>query len=292
MGGQVCLPDGSGFGDCDCGSDAGTDSGTDAAMDATLDVGVDSGDVDAGEDAAADTAADAGPDPDECDPLTNTGCGPDQKCSWLRDEESGSDGRTTCVPDGDVVVGDECMTVGEAGGFTDDCVGGAFCFGGECSVTCDDADDMCADGTHCIPLGGVFGDREDVGVCIFSCDVLTQDCDGDENCYINLTSGEPSCGLPAADAGSQGDACPFLNSCEAAHGCVLDYGLGDGLECAFYCDPDSAGGPECDDVGGPGAAFTCVAFQDWYAGLPATIPDTIGMCVDCTRIDPGTRGCP
>lgn len=292
-GGQACLPDGSGFGECDCGADAGadaavdasTDASSDASFDASLDVSIDAPDATA--DAAAD--ADGGPDPDECDPLANSGCGPGEKCTWSRDEELGVEGRTTCVPDGAVAVGEPCETVGEAGSYTDDCAGGAFCLG-ECATICNDADDMCPDGTHCATFGRVFMDRPDIGMCIFSCDVLSQNCDVGEACYLAPETGEASCVPPAAEVGSQGDVCEFINACEPGYGCIFDDGTGAPTQCAYHCDADDAGGPTCDD--GPGAAFTCISLHTFYSGVPDSIPTRSGMCVDCSGVLAGTRGCP
>ena len=286
-GGQVCLADGSGFGACECG---GSDGGTDGAVDGGVDASSD-GALDSTSDSPADSAADA--DPDSCDPLAGTGCGAGEKCSWRIENDATAEGRTTCVPNGEVARGEACEFLPAVDGGYDDCVAGSWCIDGACAEVCDDADDMCASGTHCIRFATIFEDREDIGACVFSCDVLAQDCPlAGDGCYVLASTGEPSCIPPASETVALGEVCEFPNSCEPGAGCWFQDDTTGMQMCAYHCDADGSGGPACDDSGGPGASFTCVSLQSYYAGLPESIPTRIGMCVDCSGIPSGERGCP
>jgi len=282
------MPDGSGFGPCDCGGGMDAGDGADAGG-GTDDAGTP---ADAG--GSTDAAVDAGPDPDDCDPVADTGCAAGEKCSWKVESTAPMVGRTTCVPEGTVAVGGECTwAAADAGGY-DDCVGGSWCVGGECRPACDATDDTCASGSVCSEYVGSFADRENLGACEETCNLITQDCVDGEACYLDLSSGAALCSPPSSGAESreQGDDCEFVNDCPLGYGCALndDPVSPTGLVCAYYCDAAGGGGPACTDTEGPGAGFGCESLQDLYTGLPDSIPTAVGICVPCADY-PSAPGC-
>ena len=86
-------------------------------------------------------------DPDECDPVADTGCSKDEKCAVLITSDDPLLVRTTCVPEGSVSIGGECEfgNSGEETGF-DDCEGGSLCSGGVCVEICTASPDSCPAG--------------------------------------------------------------------------------------------------------------------------------------------------
>lgn len=288
-GGQVCLPDGTGFGPCDCGGGMDAGGGDADAGGGGDDAGTTT-DGATGTDAATDAAL---PDPDDCDPVENTGCDADEKCSWKLESLDPIAGRTTCVPEGTAEVDESCTREDVDSGGYDDCVGGSWCNAGVCTPICHETDAVCAEGV-CQDYMGVFDDREGVGACIPTCNLITQDCDGAEGCYLSLTTGSATCSATASGAETkmQGDDCDLINDCPVGYGCHLndDPVSPTGLVCAYYCDAAGSGGPSCTDTEGPGAGFGCISLQDLYSGLPASIPDAVGICVPCADY-PSAPGC-
>jgi|CXWL01.1.fsa_nt_gi hypothetical protein len=112
------------------------------------------------------TEADGGI-PGTCDPLSQTGCQPGQKCAWVRDVVLPSAGHIECVPDGTVAVGNRC-TYGDAGvtGY-DNCAKGGACSSGFCLVICDLGASACTGQLTCRRYPGLFGrpTQETLGVC-------------------------------------------------------------------------------------------------------------------------------
>ncbi|HEU5060990.1 MAG TPA: hypothetical protein VFU21_30880, partial [Kofleriaceae bacterium] len=91
--------------------------------------------------------ADSAPVDEGCNPVTQEGCADGEKCSWLVVQEDPFLGRTDCVPDGTVAVGDACTegTPGEETGF-DNCAAGGLCLGEICRTICNIDPDTCAEG--------------------------------------------------------------------------------------------------------------------------------------------------
>jgi hypothetical protein len=127
-----------------------------------------------------------------CNPLTQGGCDPGQKCTWLEDSTNPRIGHIGCAVVGTVAIGGACM-IGPAGpmGF-DDCVAGAACVSGECKKICDvndvaplcDSDHSCARYQNLFDMSGTTV----AGVCDPACDPLTQALKG--------AQAAPACGSP------------------------------------------------------------------------------------------------
>ncbi|MBW2162472.1 MAG: hypothetical protein JRH14_21345 [Deltaproteobacteria bacterium] len=109
-----------------------------------------------------------------------------------------------------------------------------------------------------------------------ACDPLEQDCDGDDACYVILTTGEQLCSFVFA-AATQDEPCDAVNACDVGFGCnlIANPDTSDRV-CAFFCDPDG-GSPTCAD--GPGATYDCRRINEFYGDVPDVSP-TLGMCVD------------
>lgn len=212
-----------------------------------------------------------------CNPVAQTGCDPCEKCALVRDAQNPAEWHAYCRPDGSVPRGGDC-TADEATGL-DDCEGGLTCAGGVCAEICTAAPDSCPASEECNAISGVV-DLPDIGYCKSPCDPLAtpHDCPDGDACYLLITQGTTMC-APISGEGAQGDACEYLNVCAAGYSCVLnnDPVLPTGLDCAFICDASQSGGPTCGD--GPGAAYTCVQINRFYANFP-DLPDAYGMCVD------------
>lgn len=223
--------------------------------------------------------------PDACDPLTNTGCPSDQKCSVRVESETPFVTTVTCVPAGYVSEGGQCGfgAPGQAG--FDDCVGTTFCLDGVCTAICADEPGGCADPDRaCTPYGGVFGDAG-LGLCTPRCDpTAAQSCAGDQGCYVRLGTGEAACS-EAGDRG-QDQVCSALNACAAGLGCVLLAPEGEDNLCTAFCDPatgaTASGGTCADALGGQALLPSCVPINQFYADTP-DVPDEVGMCLDCAE---------
>jgi hypothetical protein len=185
---------------------------------------------------------DSGPPPEDaavamqCNPVTQTGCDENEKCAQLIISAGPPFlGRTDCVPNGDVPMGEECTigTPGETTGF-DNCASsadqGAQCINGLCREICSAPEDTCSgDGFSCTFFFDLFDDVDEaqVGVCGETCDPVSQDCSlTGEGCYLNPTNreGVATCvGAPDA-APTQGQEClgPDAESCYL-NGCAVGY---------------------------------------------------------------------
>ncbi len=228
---------------------------------------VDGGTVDGGQDGGTNGS---------CNVVAQTGCDVAEKCAAVIVADDPFDGQIRCVPDGTVQKGDAC-TYGDSGpeGY-DNCRAGLQCVGSECEEICNVAPDSCPSPDGCVPTGDIFDEQEGVGTCSFRCDPLTQDCSGDEACYLVVESGAQICGLEAAVA-TQGDDCVFTNGCTEGYGCVLPTSPEDStLTCAFFCDPEE-GPPTCTE--GPGPSFECRRITEFYSDAD-NVSTALGMCVD------------
>lgn len=238
-------------------------------------------------------AAPAGP---ACDPLANTGCAADEKCSLVVEAtDPVLLSRTACVPDGAVALGDACTTAfANAGplaqglGF-DNCAGGAFCVRNVCTEICelDTARDIdtCPDGVKACGLyTDIFDDvtAANVGLCDPICDPFDAvSCGAEEACYLSLFTGAATCSSNQS-ALALGTQCTGLNSCDSGLGCILQNPQQQ-LSCTPYCktgDGLTLAGESCSvALGGVGTA-QCVQINRFYNNIPK-VGDEFGMCVDC-----------
>ncbi len=240
-----------------CGDDDGgaRDAGADAArMDATI---IDGGPLTdaAGPDARLDAsdAGDAAP-PMMCDGL----CDPTEgACAAgfcvLTSEEP------TCVREaGTQHEGDPCDAI-------DRCAPGLACFlkreGGTCGrVCCPTAGSGCDTNERCDGPGVLFdGTRTGFGECLppRRCDVLGNDCEPMEACYIVDTAGGTDC--RAAGAAPVGAACERPNDCQPGLACT---GLFE-QTCVRVCSLRASG--SC-----PTSEGSCIAY--------AQSPEGTGLC--------------
>jgi len=132
--------------------------------------------VDAGDDVDA-------PDTLICNPVAQTGCQANEKCSWIIDQVTPAEvGHIGCAPlnGSEVAVGGTCAE-GPPGpqGF-DNCVKGAVCVAAECKTICDPAQAGVASGCDaqhsCSRYSGLFdmGGTLVAGACDPQCDPLNQ----------------------------------------------------------------------------------------------------------------------
>jgi len=200
------------------------------------------------------TFADSGPGSDAgtglaCNPVTQQGCADGEKCSWLVVQEDPFLGRTDCVPDGTVAVGEACTegTPGETTGF-DDCAAGSLCIAATCKTICSIEPDSCAEGFACSLYTQTFSDdtNDNLGVCDTLCNPIAQDCALDtQGCYLSLFSGKATCANIAMGAEelrqsdtclNDGSAC-FLNGCAEGFGAFLYAGDMMPRDCTAFCAP-------------------------------------------------------
>jgi hypothetical protein len=138
-----------------------------------------------------------------CDPVDQTGCASDQKCTWIVDIDA-TDGSTEighvgCAAAGPLPLGAHCDdAVAEVGHGADPCAAGALCISGTCKPICDPqlvegaGAGACAQSDACVTYTGIFESAGDpiAGVCEPGCDPLTQ----------RLVDGDAeACGSPAPD---------------------------------------------------------------------------------------------
>jgi hypothetical protein len=172
-----------------------------------------------------------------CSPLTQSGCAPGEKCTWVFDVLLPAyAGHIGCAPDGTAAVGDACM-FGSAGatGY-DACKKGAVCGNyrggaGVCKQLCDpQGGALTCDAQHvCTSYANLFATSDTTmpalaGVCDATCDPLTDnDFDGSATTSMKTTTacgtteavgcyGYPSFGSSPATAWSCADD---INAAEA-----------------------------------------------------------------------------
>ncbi len=215
---------------------------------------------------ASPPASDAAPAGD-CDPITQSGCAPDEKCSIVPDADSSNPPTIGCVANvGSIAIHQTCTKATAT--VPDDCKRGTACVGTaapRCVEFCtSDSADTCSGGQVCAVALDFDGDFiADAEFCAEPCDPLAQDCSvAADACYPSrqeaLCFVEGAGGTPVAEGGT----CDFANSCAAGNGC---FRLGVSLEwlCFKLCDP-LGGAPAC--TGGK----VCSQVQD----------ETWGICVD------------
>jgi hypothetical protein len=152
-----------------------------------------------------------------CNPIAQTGCAANEKCTWITDQVTPTEvGHIGCTPDGTVATGGACVE-GPPGpqGF-DDCVKGDICIAGVCKNICDPqqlgAASGCDEEHSCSRYSGLFvaGGMITAGACDPKCDLLTQ------RLLVAVNGRTEACGSedPAAPragcyptAGFQGGSC-------------------------------------------------------------------------------------
>src|SRR5579871_2846948 len=122
----------------------------------------------AGSGAAGSSGHDAGADAAivTCDPLVQTTCPADQRCTWVA--TAPSFGYPACLPDGTVDQGGACAAgaYGPSTGF-DACKRGLACANGQCQPICKTSPDSCGAHFVCTNYSSVFssGGTTLAGVC-------------------------------------------------------------------------------------------------------------------------------
>ena len=265
-----------------------------------------SGDDDDTADAFVIDHPDGGNQPDssggggECNPVSQTGCDANEKCTWIVDAAGDPPlGHTGCVTDGTVEQGGEC-TSPETG--ADNCVAGYACLRGVCTEICSTSPETCGDGYACSTYMYFLDDLDNIGLCNQLCDPVDQDCSDhpEDGCYLQGVTGVSTCsGIPTAAAEKiQGEECygPAAGTCYL-NGCAKGYGanLPGTTECAFFCNPvdnwkDNVQGLTGDPDGitcaatfgdrpdGPGASFHC-RFINMLFSNTDLVPSTVGVCL-------------
>ena len=221
-----------------------------------------------------------------CNVLEQTGCGSNQKCTWVIDAADAASwiGHISCTPDGAQAIGSACTrrAPGTYSGGYDDCVRGAYCLGpaaggsGTCEAICDLAGGApaCATSFGCTPYDGVLGPQGMTplaGLCAPTCDPLA------DNNFL----------------GSAGDN-RTGSACGSGSGC---YGLPDGSAgpTVWTCRPQRAYSrvhrSSCDATIHPGDTAACATSLTMYpangcaAGYEPLIYDADGTTyVDCIAL--------
>ena len=171
-------------------------------------------------------------------------CPEGQKCvPWANDGGSSWNG-TKCAPidPEPKAPGEPCVAPEGGVSGVDDCDGASMCWDvdaetkeGTCVAFCQGTEDepVCAPGTHCsITSDGVLI------LCLPMCDPLLQDCPGDDLCIYS--SDGFICVLDASgEGGAFGDACEYVNACDAGLVCLNPEYVPDcmgGGCCSPFCD--------------------------------------------------------
>ena len=220
------------------------------------------------------------PGPMPCD-MFKQDCPEGQKCAPYAEGGGSSWNATKCVPvTGNGQPGDVCTTDGGGGSGLDDCAEGMYCWDvdemnkGLCVEMCSGTSDnpACSD-----PENFICGFAADVlALCFPNCDLLLQDCPGDELC---IPIGETAvCEFDASAADRVAfDPCEFRGACDKGLLCV-------GSAAATECDPKVSGCclPMCDldlpDPMCPGAGQSCVPLFEPDA-MVAMKHEHVGICM-------------
>jgi hypothetical protein len=260
-----------------------------------------------------------------CNPVSQTGCAADQKCTWVEYQEDPALGKTECVTNGTVPVGGAC-TRGEPGATTgfDDC-DKSYCVNGTCTEICSQSQAAsCPDNKVCVLYADTFddlGDDSTVGLCGPTCDPVSQNCTNEtEGCYLLINQGKGTCArVPSAAAGrDQNDDCYgpasggcYLNGCDKGYQAILLKEPGSQqATCGKFCTPvntykDNAAANDLDGTAPNDCAATtlggvtnqgCGFIQSIYGSAttfdPKVIDAGFGICYNgdvwdvCTKYEP------
>ena len=199
---------------------------------------------------------------DVCGILDGSACGDEMQCRLFPQE--GQDLTVACREQGEGALNSDCT-------MDFDCGPGLVCYNDRCLQYCchsrGDANShmVCPEDAFCV-LNYTSEEPDNTplpyGACVpqTGCDLIAQDCAGEDvGCYL-LTRGTEASGYcleTAASAGQKGAACSANNDCAAGLLCV-----GDG-KCAPICDKNAEDvcdeGENCNDL--------------------ETAPENIGVCV-------------
>ena len=144
-----------------------------------------------------------------CNPIDQSGCNPNEKCSWLIDQIGPPElGHIGCAPltGTEAAVGEACLDASDPGGPPagplgyDNCAGGAVCVARVCKTICDHqmagVASGCGENSTCGRYNNLL-EQSDVtvaGACDANCNVLDQ----------TRFDGAEACGSPDAMAPTQG----------------------------------------------------------------------------------------
>ncbi|PIE17490.1 MAG: hypothetical protein CSA66_05740 [Proteobacteria bacterium] len=177
------------------------------------------------------------PEPNDCDPVADTGCDDDHTCTLVSPTEVG------CAPKGGAGYGEDCSSVRCA-------QGACLSFDGtssECMEFCDQQNNTCREDRPC-NIGIQGGDFTFCGDIPVACDIFAQNCDDGQGCYVIDTDGNTGC--HSAGGQQAGASCQAVNDCAPGHLCAGNPGT-----CSLVCeiDGDPTGcpdGEECAAVRG------------------------------------------
>jgi len=232
-----------------------------------------------------------------CDPVGQTGCGANEKCTWIRTSTAPT-GELACAPDGAVAANGACAwgTVGPTTGY-DNCARGLVCFAsstsdaatGTCQAICDSTTNACGPSYACARYTSFFASP--IGICMPTCDPLaqTRDFDGAFHCGGPLGgNNQPTVactGLASTDARASTFTCApvldatkggdtfaagangevYANSCAAGYAPLLFNNTADAVAgdptkiiCVAYCTPAPTSTTSTTMAGGT-APHTCAA---------------------------------
>lgn len=158
-----------------------------------------------------------------CDPIAQTGCMANEKCTWIVDIDGTGDmtdiGHIGCVANGTLALGADCTDGTQAG--PDNCAAGELCIARKCKPICDtqlvsgSAPGACPNDYSCSVYAGVFESSGNpiAGVCEPACDPLTQQ----------------------LKVGTRIEACGSLNPAMPSATCVPSRGF-----VSFHCAPSGS----------------------------------------------------
>lgn len=259
---------------------------------------------------------DAGSGTGTCDPLKQTGCAANEKCTWLVDAIAPNYvGHVGCAPAGTAAIGESCKYMGQGTNGYDNCSKGLVCGGGWSPVR----------GGHC--TGGTRACTKN------------SDCSAGEDCGDNNFCGKRCAGDTECDAGATctyrvGPICKTIcdplaaagnATCDTSHQCgtyVALFSTGDTTPaaagvCDSKCDPladndfDGAGpltkrattcstGEGCygspDGGSEPATRFTCTADFSANIAQPTGLRHRVqciedNRCIDAPGQTPHTNSC-
>jgi hypothetical protein len=209
-----------------------------------------------------------------CNPLTQEGCAPGNKCTWIQVADSPEPlGQIGCVAAGTVAAGGACVqgAAGETTGF-DDCQAGLVCISARCDDICgfdESPGAACAEGYQCSRYAGLFANGSDdpvAGACVLSCDPVTQlrgddtPCPGSQGCYLLTSSTDTIAVCAGAGTLAHGQEIvgpAYANSCLPGHMPRRRDQVSTVNECGALCRPaDVYQGHDEASEGGV-APYTC-----------------------------------